>query len=136
MQKTILCYDKAMQKTIRIFLLVLIIIGIILLFTQKVWVPKLVNSILASETSPAQITKTTPSNPPAAGQNLSQVYSNSALNFSLDYPAGYAVDDAYQYQELGPGENINGVKFTIPASVSSGTNLGSDSYISVGRNSK
>ena len=39
-----------MQKIIRIFLLVLIIIGIIALFTQKIWVPKLVNRILLSET--------------------------------------------------------------------------------------
>ncbi|HEV7424641.1 MAG TPA: DUF3298 domain-containing protein [Candidatus Paceibacterota bacterium] len=44
-----------MQKTIRIFLLVLIIIGIVLLFTQKLWVPVLVNKILSSETSPAQL---------------------------------------------------------------------------------
>jgi hypothetical protein len=40
-----------MQKALRIFLLILIIIGIILLFTQKIWVPKLVNIILLSETS-------------------------------------------------------------------------------------
>lgn len=40
-----------MQKGLRIFLLVLIIIGIILLFTQKIWVPKLVDRILLSETS-------------------------------------------------------------------------------------
>jgi hypothetical protein len=39
-----------MQKVIRIFLLVLIIIGIIALFTQKIWVPKLVDRILLSET--------------------------------------------------------------------------------------
>ena len=38
-----------MQKTIRIFLLVLIIIGIVFLFTQKIWVPKLVAKILSSE---------------------------------------------------------------------------------------
>jgi putative hemolysin len=35
-------------KFIRIFLLVLIIIGIGLLLTQKLWVPKLVDMILAS----------------------------------------------------------------------------------------
>jgi len=36
-------------KFIRIFLLVLIIIGIILICTQKIWVPKLVNYILSKE---------------------------------------------------------------------------------------
>ena len=37
------------MKAVRIFLLILIIIGIVLLFTQKIWVPKLVNKILLSE---------------------------------------------------------------------------------------
>ena len=37
------------MKTFRIFLFVLIVIGIILLCTQKFWVPKLVNQILLYE---------------------------------------------------------------------------------------
>ncbi|MEI6280978.1 MAG: hypothetical protein WCP17_03205 [bacterium] len=37
------------MKAFRIFLLVLIIIGIIALITQNIWVPKLVNKILLSE---------------------------------------------------------------------------------------
>ena len=37
------------MKTIRIFLLILIIIGIIALATQKIWVPKLVDQILQAE---------------------------------------------------------------------------------------
>ncbi len=37
------------MKFIRIFLLVLIIIGLILLVTQKMWVPKLVNKIIEEE---------------------------------------------------------------------------------------
>ena len=41
------------MKAIRIFLFVLIIIGIILLLTQKIWVPKLVNQILSSEDNSA-----------------------------------------------------------------------------------
>jgi TM2 domain-containing membrane protein YozV len=36
---------------VRWFLLVLIIIGIGLLLTQKMWVPKLVNSIIESEST-------------------------------------------------------------------------------------
>jgi hypothetical protein len=36
-------------KAIRIFLLILIIIGVGLIFTQNIWVPKLVNQILLSE---------------------------------------------------------------------------------------
>ena len=40
------------MKFIRIFLLVLIIIGIVLLCTQKFWVPKLVDKILSPENIP------------------------------------------------------------------------------------
>lgn len=69
----------------------------------------------------------TPSKTPV--QNLSQVYSNKS--FSISYPAGYVVDESYVYQALGPGKDINGVKFTVPSKVSAGTNLGADSYISV-----
>jgi membrane-bound inhibitor of C-type lysozyme len=62
---------------------------------------------------------------------LTQVYTNSTIGFSLRIPTGFTVDDKYTYQELGPGKDIVGVKFTIPKSISAGTNLGSDSYLSV-----
>jgi len=45
------------MKAARIFLLVLIIVGIGLLLTQKIWVPKLVNKILLSEKSAVIIPK-------------------------------------------------------------------------------
>jgi hypothetical protein len=44
-------YNLFMQKFIRIFLLVLIIIGVAALATQKFWVPRLVNKIISSEVS-------------------------------------------------------------------------------------
>ena len=66
-----------------------------------------------------------------AEQNLPQMYSNSTQSFSIRLPSGYAVDESYRYQELGPGKDIFGIKFTIPASIATGTNLASDSYISV-----
>jgi membrane-bound inhibitor of C-type lysozyme len=62
---------------------------------------------------------------------LSQVYQNGTDGFSLRYPAGYVVDESYQYQELGPDKTINGIKFTIPESMATGTNLAGDSYVSV-----
>jgi hypothetical protein len=43
------------MKAIRIFLLILIIIGIIALITENFWVPKLVNKIISSETPPVII---------------------------------------------------------------------------------
>jgi hypothetical protein len=58
-------------------------------------------------------------------------YKNDALKFSLQYPVHYSVDEAYQYQQIVPGRSIAGVKFTISPSATVGTNLSSDSYISV-----
>jgi membrane-bound inhibitor of C-type lysozyme len=62
---------------------------------------------------------------------LSQVYSNGTEGFSIRYPQGFTPDENYAYQELGPGKSISGVKFTIDPSIATGTNLGSDSYLSV-----
>jgi membrane-bound inhibitor of C-type lysozyme len=62
---------------------------------------------------------------------LPQIYSDSANGFSIRLPAGYTVDESYQYQELGPGKSISGVKFTISTSTAAGTNLAPDSYVSV-----
>ncbi len=64
--------------------------------------------------------------------NLPEVYVNSANGFSVRYPAGYSVNPDYQYKALGPGKEIQGVKFTIPAEMSTGTNLsGYDTGVSI-----
>ena len=55
------------MKTIRIVLLILIIIGIGLLLTQKIWIQPLVNAILAQEIDssipPSPVATTTPTTP-------------------------------------------------------------------------
>ena len=62
---------------------------------------------------------------------LSEIYQNGDLGFAMRYPKGYTLNSAYKYQELGPGKDISGVQFTIPASKAFGTNLSTDSYISI-----
>jgi len=62
---------------------------------------------------------------------LPQTYENGTKGFSIRYPSGFVVNDPYTYQELGPGKDIGGVKFTIPTSLASGTNLAADTYVSV-----
>jgi len=54
---------------------------------------------------------------------LPNVYLNSKLGFTLRYPEGYSVDSSYKYQDLGPDKDISGVKFIIPKSLATGTNL-------------
>ncbi len=51
----------------------------------------------------------------------------------MSYPAGFAVNASYDYQALGPGKDIRGVSFTIPAALTTGTNLADDTYLSVER---
>lgn len=77
------------------------------------------------------------------GSGLGRVYSNGSQGFSLRLPGaatsspeshgvdGYVVDETYRYGGLGPDRIIGGVKFIIPAVFSAGTNLGSDTYLSV-----
>ena len=57
-------------------------------------------------------------------------YSYPPLGFSIRYPKAYALKDSYQYQGLVT-EEIPGIKVTVPSSETSGTNLSSDSGVSV-----
>ncbi|MDD2696614.1 MAG: MliC family protein [Candidatus Pacebacteria bacterium] len=63
---------------------------------------------------------------------LPEVYLDGTVGFSIRYPADYLIDTSYKYQALGPGKDISGVKFTIPPSLATGTNLSSfDTGVSV-----
>lgn len=64
--------------------------------------------------------------------DLPNTYLDSVAGFTVRYPADYSINTAYQYQGLGPGKEINGVKFTIPESLAEGTNLSSyDTGVSI-----
>ncbi len=62
---------------------------------------------------------------------LTQKYESSEHGFSIRYPQGFTVDEKYNYQGFGPGKDIPGVKFMIPQDMATGTNLGSDTHLSV-----
>lgn len=63
--------------------------------------------------------------------NLSEVYHTKGGSFSMRYPSGWVVDPSYVNTSEGEGKDIYGVKFSIPKNLALGTNLGSDSYVSV-----
>lgn len=78
--------------------------------------------------------------PTPAQVEARHVYTDAEFGFTLRLPtevalaksdSQYSVDTAYQYALQGPNMLIPGVKFTIPTSLAAGTNLSSDSYISV-----
>lgn len=116
--------SSAAIRFIRIFLLVLIIIGIGLLCTIHFWVPKLVERLVPSYV-PAVIDVST------TQIKEYKTYKNSEPPFSVQYPHDYSVDSNYTYGELEESKNVKGVKFTMPASITIGTNLASDSYFSI-----
>jgi membrane-bound inhibitor of C-type lysozyme len=63
---------------------------------------------------------------------LLKIYHDGTIGFSVRYPIDYSINTAYQYQGLGPNKEINGVKFVIPSSLATGTNLSSfDTGVSV-----
>ena len=62
---------------------------------------------------------------------LSQVYHDGVVGFTVRYQIDFGINATYTYNGLGPKQEIAGVKFTIPASMASGTNLSNDSYISI-----
>ena len=66
---------------------------------------------------------------PAINTNT-KIYENNQLGFSIELPNNYSVDGKHVYQ-ISPTRAINGVKFTIPQPMTVGTNLASDSYLSV-----
>ena len=65
------------------------------------------------------------------GQQSWASYASSTMGISLRYPTGYTLNTAYVNQTLGPGANIKGVQAVIPATMATGTNLASDSGVSV-----
>lgn len=68
--------------------------------------------------------------PEPENSNLDKIYSSGQDGFSIRYADGYTIDNSYKYQ-LSPDKNIFGTKFTIPESMTEGTNLSTDSYLSV-----
>lgn len=75
--------------------------------------------------------------PVVIGVDLPAMYGSPDGMFSLRLPSlvnantdGYSVDESFK-NELSPDLRISGVKFTIPKDLAKGTNLSSDTYLSV-----
>lgn len=62
--------------------------------------------------------------------NLPQVYKSELYKFSINLPRDFSVDENHRYEST-PMKTFSGVRFKIPQSLHEGTNLSSDSYISV-----
>ena len=58
-------------------------------------------------------------------------YGGGNQPFMLSHPADYVVNEQYTYDAMGPGKEIHGISFAIPARWWKGTNLSEDSRVSV-----
>ena len=107
-----------MNTNARTGIIVLVVIVVIAAF---IWATKHDSSSTVVVT-PTPVTNTT-------------VYKGTGFSITLpngtDASTSYKVDENYTYTAFGPGKDISGVKFIIPASRAAGTNLSTDSYISV-----
>lgn len=119
------------MKAIRIFLLVLIIIGLGLIVTQSLWVPKLVAIILRSDTAPigaANIPAITNKAQMSTAQITSQI--SAIPNFEFSYPSnlGKPVVSLATYVS-NPLQNIT---FYEPASPHDYPNVDSNYFLNIG----
>ena len=58
-------------------------------------------------------------------------YTSQTLRYRIAYPANWTIDTHYVFDALGPGKEIHGIAFTIPAGMTTGTNLAGDTKLSV-----
>lgn len=70
----------------------------------------------------------TPPPPPTPALPVTHTYASST--FSVIYPDGYTVDENYKYEGV-PNKPIPGVKFVIPGTMATGTNLSTDTGVTV-----
>src|SRR3989344_3971965 len=69
---------------------------------------------------------------PAAPQVAVDTRSSYATStYSVKYPSDFILNAPYAYGAFGPKKPINGVKFIIPGTMATGTNLSADTGISV-----
>jgi len=67
-------------------------------------------------------------NPGVANQ---KTFTDTELNLTVQYPNDFILDEEYTYNDLGDGVEIEGVRFTIPESMATGTNLSADSFVAI-----
>ena len=69
---------------------------------------------------------------PAVPQVVVDTRSSYATStYSVKYPSDFILNAPYAYGAFGPKKPINGVKFIIPGTMATGTNLSADTGISV-----
>jgi len=63
--------------------------------------------------------------------DTTSTYATTTLGLSLEYPNDFTLNEAYANTSVSPTKPIAGVKFTVPATMATGTNLSADTGISI-----
>ncbi len=120
-----------MNKTPAIVIITLVVLALIGYFAF--WSPKSTTVEVPADTT-QNTTNTKPdSNTPQAGTvsaNLPTIFLATKGAFSIRLPLGYTADENFVNQ-ITPTQKTTGAKFTIPKSLAAGTNLSSDTYLTV-----
>ncbi|MBC7836437.1 hypothetical protein H7X87_01520 [Acetobacteraceae bacterium] len=66
----------------------------------------------------------------ATDPSLWNIYASESMSFSVQYPEDYTIDEQYSY-EIAPQRRAEGIALKVPPIFTQGTNLSSDSYISI-----
>ncbi len=88
------------------------------------------NTAFITEGTPAVQTFSNCVQPDSSG-NLLQSYASSTMGISIKYPKDYTLNESYSNESVNPKKPIRGMSLTIPATMATGTNLSSDTKISV-----
>ena len=59
------------------------------------------------------------------------LYVHENPGFAVRYPEGFTLDTGYTYAAMGEGKEIKGISFTVPKSLTEGTNLSTDTRLSI-----
>jgi len=81
------------------------------------------NIFKSSVQTPPPATNNTPPSP--------STHTYATTTYSITYPDGWTLNDSYAYDQFGPTKLINGISLTVPASMATGTNLSSDTRLTV-----
>jgi len=90
-----------------------------------------------NESAPSAVSSITISSPfPVQGRVASTTYASNYKtgNFSIDIPNGYTINENPQNPH-GLPNNVSEIRFTIPPSMATGTNMSNDTSVSIVRSS-
>lgn len=115
---------------------IFVVLGVLLVVIIGIWYW----SVGQTNDEVVVVTPATTNGQPVTADPAQQMYTDTALGYTLTFPTAlsttknmalYTVATNHTYTNQGETDVIPGAKFTIPESLTTGTNLSADTYVSV-----